>query len=267
MAFTDELHAELTKVEKDIEDFFKRYEGTASEDAKTALTDVKSDVAEVRKQVDEEAPAVAEDASTALKTAVGDLTAKAITIIQDPKNLPKDLEDVAKEVEQQDKGEITQVENTVKTDVSTDESTIGTQVHDLVSPSAPAPAASATDSETDTGSQAQTTATEDRTDGDQQDTVQATDQPHPAEADVNAANAGPATIEPQPAVEATPQVDDNPKEGTIDHEIKAILDNNEKIAEESKNVPEPAEGAETPESFANRVPDSRQNVAGGVQQV
>jgi DNA-binding NtrC family response regulator len=68
-------------------------------------------------------------------------------------------------------------------------------------------------------------------------------------------------------IESDAKTDAETDKNTVDDEIKAILDNNAKIAEDSKNVPEPVEGAETPETFANRIPDHRTGVAGTVHQV
>ena len=74
---------------------------------------------------------------------------------------------------------------------------------------------------------------------------------------------GPASTEPAPVA-----VEENPEEGSEAAEIKATVDKlKADFKEAQESVPEPAKGAETPETFANRMPDHRGDLSGNAIQV
>ena len=104
------------KVEADVKKDFDKVFHAGEDAGKTAEKDAVADFDVAEKDVEAEAPVVEKDVEGAAKVAATDAAAEVPDVLAHPSDAGKDAGVVAKEVEEQEKGDVDEVEGVAKSD-------------------------------------------------------------------------------------------------------------------------------------------------------
>lgn len=125
--FGDEVHKVVEEVEEKVEDVFHHGEADADAVGKDVEADAKEDLETAETDVKTEVPVIEQDVEQAAKDAATDAAAEVPAVLADPGDIGKDAEKVAKEVEDQEKGDVVPLEGVLKSDVEEEEQRVKEQ--------------------------------------------------------------------------------------------------------------------------------------------